>query len=88
MSSIDIGINPAKEAKDAVYAGMYHFNLKGYDLQFLGGYYHERLAIGGGFAGNLWTSAIKGEVTYFGENDTINESLSAAFDFQYGFSSS
>ena len=85
MSAIDIGLKPAKDAKDAVYAGQYRFNLGGYDFQVLGGYYHERIAAGGGFAGNLWTSAIKAEATYFSEVDTIDASVSAAVDFQYGF---
>ena len=85
MSTIDIGLNPAKDPKDAVYAGQYRFNLKGYDLQFLGGYYHDRIAVGGGFAGNLGTAAIKGEGTYFSENDTANASFSGTLDFQYGF---
>ena len=85
MSTIDIGISPATEAKNSVYAAQYRFNTGGYDLQVLGAYYHERLAIGGGFAGNLGTSAIKGEVTYFGENDSVNAAVSATIDFQYGF---
>lgn len=85
MSAIDVGINPARESKNAVYAGQYRFNLKGYDLQVLGGYYHERIAAGAGFAGNLGTAALKGEATYFSENDTINASFSGSIDFQYGF---
>jgi len=85
MSAIDIGINPAKDAKDAVYAGQYRFNVKGYDIQLLGGYYHDRIAVGGGFAGNLGTAAIKGEGSYFSENDSTNASFSGALDFQYGF---
>ncbi len=85
MSAIDLGFSPAKEAKDAVYAAQYRFNIGGYDLQVLGGYYHERIAAGGGFAGNLGTAAIKGEATYFSENDTVNAAFSGAIDFQYGF---
>jgi hypothetical protein len=85
MSAIDIGINPATEAENAVYAAQYRFNIKTYDLQIIGGYFHERITGGGGFAGNLWNSAIKGEMTYFGANDTADASFSAAFDYQYGF---
>lgn len=85
MSTIDVGINPARDAINAVYAGQYRFNFRGYDIQALGGYYHERIAAGAGFAGNLGTSAIKGEATYFGKKDSVNASVSAAFDFQYGF---
>lgn len=85
MSTIDIGLNPAEDPKNAVYAGQYRFNVKGYDIQVLGGYYHERLAAGGGFAGNLGNAAIKGEATYFSEGDSINASFSGALDFQYGF---
>lgn len=85
MSTLDVGLKPAKDPKDAVYAAQYRFNVVGYDLQFLGGYYHERIAGGLGFAGNLGTSAIKGEATYFSENDSIDASLSASVDYHYGF---
>lgn len=85
MSAIDVGLKPAKEAKDAVYAGQYRFNVVGYDFQVLGGYYHERIAAGMGLAGNIGTSAIKAEATYFGENDSIDASVSTAIDYQHGF---
>ena len=85
MSTLDIGLSPATEAENAVYAAQYRFNLKGYDIQLLGGYYHDRIAAGGGFAGNLWNAGIKGEATYFSQNDTADAAFSAAFDFQYGF---
>ena len=85
MSAIDVGLKPAAEAKDAVYAGQYRFNVVGYDFQVLGGYYHERITAGAGLAGNLGTAALKAEGTWFGENDTIMASFSGAMDIQYGF---
>lgn len=85
MSAIDVGLKPAKEAKDAVYAGQYRFNYGVYDFQLLGGYFHERIAAGAGLAGNLGTAALKVEATWFGENDTIPASFSGAIDLHYGF---
>ena len=85
MSAVDVGLKPANDVQQAVYAGQYRFNVVGYDFQVIGGYYHERITAGAGLAGNLGTAALKAEGTWFGENDSIAASFSGAMDIQYGF---
>jgi hypothetical protein len=85
MSAVDVGLKPATDVQQSVYAGQYRFNVVGYDFQVLGGYYHERITAGAGLAGNLGTAALKAEGTYFGENDSVSASFSGAMDVQYGF---
>jgi len=46
-------------------AGLYRFNMTGYDLQILGGKKWVDLVIGTGFAGSLWGAGLNGEVSYF-----------------------
>jgi hypothetical protein len=84
MSAVDVSLKPAKEARDAVYAAQYRFNYGVYDFQVLGGYFQERVTLGGGLAGNLGTAALKAEATWFGESDSVASSFSGAIDVHYG----
>jgi hypothetical protein len=59
---------------DAVFAAMYRFNKKNYDVQVLAGKYNQDLAVGVGWAGNIKNAGFKGESTYFHPilNDTTD----------------
>ncbi len=63
--SIQFAYKFAENFDDAVFAGMYRFNKKNYDVQILAGKYNHDLAVGLGWAGNLKDAGFKGESTYF-----------------------
>jgi hypothetical protein len=64
-SRVEFAFSPDREMRNSVAAALYAFNSHGYDLQFITGYYRNRFAIGGGWAGNLRESGFKGEVMLF-----------------------
>ncbi len=78
-SSIDMAVSlPAasinaagQDVKTWSAAIMYKTNKWNYDFQFMGGYSRENWVLGTGWAGNLGSAGLKGEVTYFlPENET------------------
>ncbi|MCG6911068.1 MAG: hypothetical protein LJE94_13215 [Deltaproteobacteria bacterium] len=50
---------------DTSLAAQYRFNVRGYDLQVLGGKQRVDLVLGSGFSGSLWGAGLYGEVSYF-----------------------
>lgn len=70
-------------------AGMYKWNLSGYDLQVIGGYMNGNLVTGGGWAGNIGLGGFKGELSYFHPVDNDDEhGLLASVTLDYSFPSS
>lgn len=65
FSRWELAFSPGRDFDRSIAALMYAFNTNGYDFQVIGGYYRNRLAIGGGWAGNISQSGFKGEVMYF-----------------------
>ncbi len=65
LSSIEVAVSPAGNSREMVAAAKYAYNLRGYDLQALGGYFRDRVALGGGWAGHIGGAGIKGEVSWF-----------------------
>ncbi len=65
LSSIEIAIGPANHSRDMVAAAKIGVNRWQYDFQAIAGYYRNRLALGGGWAGNLGLAGFKGEATWF-----------------------
>jgi hypothetical protein len=65
----------------------YDFNLKGYDIQIIGGVYHDDITAGIGWAGNLKKMGFKGESMFFVPVfDTVNLpvfSVTAALDYSF-----
>ncbi len=87
MSHTEMAVAPANHISDAVGAFLYSLNYKGYDLQFLGGYYHNRLALGGGWAGRIGVAGFKGESTFFSDPDGSGKSAfvaSVSTDYIFG----
>lgn len=70
LSSWELGVSYDRSRGGSVAALKYRFNFKGYDLQFLGGYFHERVALGGGWAGSIKGMGFKGEFTWFSDLNT------------------
>ena len=72
-SSIDVAVSLPVETLDPAgmeintlsAALMYKTNQWNYDFQFLMGYSRENWVLGAGWAGNLGSSSLKGEMTYF-----------------------
>lgn len=72
--------------------GLYRFNTRGYDLQFLGGIYTETdYVLGGGWSGSIKGGGFSGEITYFHpmdrEEDPDSE-VTATIHYDYTFRSS
>src|SRR6056297_606895 len=91
-SRVEIAYSPAKEARNTVAAGMYTLNTRGYDIQMITGYYRNRWAAGGGWAGSIRQSGFKGEVMFFANlEDQLDEkptNLIAAISADYMFDNS
>lgn len=87
MSHAEMAFAPANHISDAVGAFLYSFNYKGYDLQFLGGYFRNRIALGGGWAGRIGVAGFKGESTFFSDPDGSGKSAvvaSVSSDYIFG----
>ncbi|MEX0779984.1 MAG: DUF1302 family protein [Balneolales bacterium] len=67
FSRWELAVSPGREPDQSVAAFMYAYNSRGYDIQVLGGYYHDRLAIGGGWAGSIAQTGFKGETMLFSD---------------------
>lgn len=65
LSTIELAVNPARDAKNMVAAAKYVFNTRGFDIQSIAGYFKNRLAVGGGWAGHIGGAGFKGEATWF-----------------------
>lgn len=71
LSRVELAVSPARDMKQSVAAAMYSFNRKGYDIQFVSGYFRNRYAVGTGWAGNLKNTGFKGELTFFTDLEPV-----------------
>jgi len=62
---MELAIRPARRIENSVAAFLYAFRYKDYDLQAIVGYFQNRLTAGGGWAGNLKSAGLKGELMFF-----------------------
>ncbi len=68
-SVVELAASLTRHRKTTV-AGLWRFNRKGYDLQFLGGYADSRdLVAGTGWSGNIGATSFRGEATFFQPTD-------------------
>ncbi len=65
LSSIELAVSPARSDRNTVAAIKYAHNWRAYDIQLISGYFRDRLALGGGWAGHLGGAGFKGEATWF-----------------------
>jgi len=63
----EVAASPDRDLENSVAAALFAFDARGYDVQLIGGYYRERLAAGGGWAGNLNGAGLKGETMFFAD---------------------
>lgn len=83
-SSVEIAVKAFDRWEEAVAAGLWKFNFREFDFQFLVGYARQDLVLGTGWAGNLGNAGIKGEVSYFSPLSEGGQSalaLTAAIDY-------
>jgi hypothetical protein len=70
-------------------AGLFRFNVLGYDLQIIGGMLSEEdLVAGLGWSGNLWNAGFRGELSYFHDIDNFKDTsgvviASAGLDYTF-----
>lgn len=64
-SEADVAFAPDSALKNSIGAARMLFNVKGYDLQALAGYYRGDLALGLGWEGNIRSMGFRGEATWF-----------------------
>jgi len=79
LSRYDFAFAPSENLKESTAALMYAFNQHSYDIQLLGGYYKNRIAVGGGWAGHIKTSGFKGEFSLFQDVDSFGTSSDMDF---------
>ena len=72
-SSIEIAVKAFDKKEEAVAAMLLKWNMFEYDIQVLAGIMEWNYALGGGWAGNLWSAGFKGEFTYFHALDEDEE---------------
>lgn len=88
LSSIELAIQPGKNLNESIIAGLWKFNKYKYDIQLLTGNYNNDIAIGGGWAGNIKESGLKGELTYFHPKENLTDtigSLSTSITIDHSF---
>ena len=87
-SSVEVAVSMFDSLENATAAAKWNFNVKGYDLQLIGGVFQNEIVSGGGWAGNLKGASLKGEFTFFTPIDTGKTSAAATFNVDYQFSNS
>ena len=78
-SKMEVALSPAKDIENMVAAGLYQFNQRGYDIQLISGYYRNRFAIGGGWAGSISETGFKGELMFFRDIEESNSDRNSNF---------
>ena len=91
-SRIEVAVSPGGQRRDSVAAALYAFDLNGYDVQVIGGYYRDRFATGAGWAGNLRGAGVKGETMFYSDINSPVEgrgtNFIAALSVDYMFENS
>lgn len=66
MNNFELAVSFADSNKDMIAALKYFMNVSNYDLQFIGGLFHEQPTLGFGWSGSIMDVGFKGEVqSYF-----------------------
>lgn len=88
-SSVQLATQFGHHWDETVIAGMLRSSLGSYDIQFIGGHYHNDVTIGAGWAGYLGDAGFKGEISYFHPEGQFFDRLghiTATTGFDYMFS--
>lgn len=91
LSRVELAVSPGKSREDLVAAGLIGFNVRGYDIQGIAGWFRERTALGCGWAGHIGGAGFKGEFTWFRDAEettgTKRGNLVGAVGLDYMFGS-
>ena len=87
-SNIELAASMADSLEGSTIAAKGGFNIKGYDIQLIGGYAQEDWVYGAGWAGNLKNAGLKGEFMAFTPVDTGATSFAFTFNVDYQFKNS
>lgn len=92
-SRVEVAWRPARDLRNSVAAAMYLFNRNGYDVQLISGYYRNRLALGGGWAGSIAQTGFKGEAMLFSDleersGNSLETNLIVAISMDHMFDNS
>jgi len=92
-SRVEVAVSPARDLGDSVAAVLYAFDMNGYDVQLISGYYRDRFTTGAGWAGDFRGAGIKGETMFYtdiGSRGSSSESgretnfiVSASVDYMF-----
>ena len=88
MSSFEGAVQIGNSLDSSVIAGLWKFNKRKYDFQFLAANYFKDIAIGTAWAGNIKKAGFKTEVSYFQPKSKFFESngaLSLSTTLDYSF---
>lgn len=91
-SRLEFAVAPSRDGyRESVAAALYGFDFRGYDLQLIAGWYRNRVALGGGWAGSAGGTGLKGELMFFRDAESPSEgirgnSFVAAFSADHMFS--
>lgn len=88
MSHFEAAYKPGEDLDRSIIAGLYQFNKKGYDFQFIAGNYLTDLTLGTGWAGNIKNLGFKGEASYFHPKENWEDTSrvvvsSVSFDYTF-----
>jgi len=75
----ELAVSPAREPRDSVVAALYAFDMNGYDVQLIAGYYRNRFTTGAGWAGDFRGVGIKGETMFYTDIDSRHGSGESNF---------
>jgi hypothetical protein len=87
-SKLEVAVK-VDSGKNVTAAALYRFNVKGYDIQVLGGYYAGTdFTVGAGFSGSLFKGGLSGEVTYFHPQESFGDTtgtfvLTLAYNYTF-----
>lgn len=65
MAQYELAYRPDKNRDKSIIAGLYKFNKKGFDIQFIAAHYLTDYVLGTGWTGFIKDLGFKGEVSYF-----------------------
>lgn len=98
FTDLNLVYNPQEKIENSNYGFRFRTNVMEYDLAFVGGYFDNRVILGGDFAGNFFDAGIRGEgiismdknnlrnnytKIVFGMDNQFTSKLYALFEYQY-----
>ncbi len=86
LTDLEIVYNPQEKLADNNAGFRFRSNFKPYDFAMMGGYFDQRIVLGGDFAGNLLTAGFRGEGIISANKNDLNRNFVkfiVGLDFQF-----